>query len=122
MRKSKSDYPENWEQIASEIKNDVGWKCVRCGHPHDPKSGHMLGVHHLDLDPSNCEWWNTPALCQKCHLSIQARVILERGWFLEHSEWFKPYVAGYYASIHGHPTDREWVMENLNKLLEYGRA
>ena len=40
----------------------------------------------------------------------------------EHSEWFKPYVAGYYAHIQGLPTDHEYVMKNLNRLLEFGRA
>ena len=121
MRRSKSEYPENWPEIALKVKEDAGWKCVRCGHPHDFKSGHVLTVHHLDMDPSNCAWWNIPALCQKCHLSIQYRVIMERKWMFDHSEWFKPYVAGYYASQHGHPTDKEWVMKHLEMLLEYGK-
>jgi len=121
MRKSKSEYPENWPEIALKVKEDAGWKCVRCGHPHDFKSGHVLTVHHLDMDPANCEWWNCPALCQKCHLSIQAKVVMENPWMFDHSEWFRPYVAGYYASQHGHPTNKEWVMKNLEMLLEYGK-
>ena len=116
-----SAYPADWPDIATRIKEEAGWRCVRCGHPHDPSSGHVLTVHHLDLDPENCAWWNTPALCQKCHLHIQARVFMERAWMLEHSKWFKPYVAGYYANIHGLPTDRAWVMAHLEELLQYGR-
>lgn len=96
-RKSIGAYPENWTEIANRVKDEAGWKCIRCGHPHDRESGHVLTVHHLDLNPANCRWWNLTALCQRCHLHIQAKVIMERTWFLEHSEWFKPYVAGFYA-------------------------
>jgi len=121
MRKSVSDYPPDWPEIALRVKEAAGRKCVRCGHPHDRKSGHVLTVHHLDLNPANNEWWNTPALCQRCHLRIQAKVFMERQWMFEHSEWFKPYAAGYYAAQNGHPTDREWVEAHLDMLLEYGR-
>jgi len=121
IRKSTSDYPANWKEIADRTKEEAGWKCVRCGHPHDTKTGYVLTVHHLDLNPSNCEWWNIPALCQRCHLHIQAKVVMERPWMFQHSEWFRPYVAGYYAHIMGHPTDRPWVLEHLDMLLEYGK-
>lgn len=121
MRNSISDYPANWSEISKAVKDAAGWKCVRCGHPHDRITGHVLTVHHLDLNPQNCEWWNIPALCQKCHLHIQAKVFMEQPYFLEHSEWFKPYVAGYYANQNGYPTNREWVMGHLEMLLDYGR-
>jgi len=120
MRKSISEYPDNWLEIATQVKKAAGWQCVRCGHPHDINTGHVLTVHHLDLDPANCEWYNTPALCQRCHLHIQAKVVMEQRYMFEHSEWFRPYAAGYYASMNGHPTDREWVMENLGFLLSLG--
>ena len=123
MRRSlyKSTYPENWDEIAKRIKEEAGWKCVRCGHPHDPENGYCLTVHHLDLDPQNNAFWNTPALCQRCHLKIQAKVVMGQVWMFEHTEWFKPYAAGYYASIHGHPTGRAWVEAHLDILLKYGR-
>ncbi len=54
-------------------------------------------THHLDGQKGNCNWWNLAALCQRCHLHIQAKVVMERVWMFDHSEWFKPYVAGYYA-------------------------
>ena len=120
-RKSIGTYPPDWNKIALKVKQDAEWKCIRCRHTHDPQAGYCLTVHHLDLDPSNCEWWNIPALCQRCHLHIQGKVVLEQKYFLEHSEWFKPYVAGYYASINGHPTDRKYVMNNMEMLLDYGR-
>ena len=120
-RKSKSDYPVDWPEIARRVKEEAGWKCVRCGHPNDYESGHILTVHHLDLNPQNNAWWNIPALCQRCHLSIQGRVVMEQPWMFEHSEWFKPYAAGYYANANGHPADRAWVMAHLESLLDYGR-
>jgi hypothetical protein len=121
QRKSKSDYPANWNEIALRVKEEAGWKCVRCGEPHDYPSGHVLTVHHLDLDPQNCEWWNLVALCQRCHLHIQSKVVMQRLYLFDHSNWFKPYVAGYYAKYYGHPTDREYVMANIESLLDYGR-
>jgi len=69
------------------------------------------------MNPDNCEWWNIPALCQRCHLHIQGKVIMERMWIFEHSDWFKPYVAGYYASLRGLPTDKAYVKEHLFELL-----
>lgn len=121
MRKSKSDYPPNWDEIAARVKDEANWKCMRCGHPHDPANGYALTVHHLDLNPANCEWWNLPALCQRCHLVIQAKVWIDQPFMFEHSTWFKPYAAGYYAHIHHLPEDRLFVMTNLEFLLDYGR-
>ncbi|GAG85618.1 unnamed protein product [marine sediment metagenome] len=120
-RKSISSYPDNWPAIAKYVKDTAKWRCVRCDHPHDPSSGHTLTVHHLDLSPANNEWYNLPALCQRCHLTIQSKVVMHQTWMLPHSKWFKPYVAGYYASLNGHPTDRVWVMSNLEFLLGYGK-
>ena len=121
-RKSKSEYPSDWPQIAQRVKDEAGWRCVRCGHRHDPEAGYTLTVHHLDLDPKNCEWWNLVALCQRCHLIIQAKVIMEQPWMFEHSTWFKPYVAGYYAKSNALPTDKPWVMNHLEELLKLGQV
>lgn len=121
-RKSKGQYPPDWPQIAKRVKDEAGWKCIRCGHLHDPQSGYTLTVHHLDIDPANCRWWNLAALCQRCHLTIQAKVVMERTWFLPHSEWFKPYVAGYYAFHYGLPDDRESVMRQVDELIAIGQG
>lgn len=117
-RKSTGEYPSNWPEIAKACKDTAGWRCVRCGHPHEPETGYCLTVHHLDINPANCEWWNLAALCQRCHLTIQGKVVMERPWMFQHSEWFKPYVAGYYAHRRGLPTDREYVMAHLDELLD----
>ena len=121
-RKSTGAYPPDWKEIANSVKDLSDWRCVRCDHPHERITGHVLTVHHLDLNPANCRWWNIPALCQKCHLRIQAKVIMERTWYLPHSDWFKPYVAGYYAHYLGLPDDREWVMEYMDRLIEVGQG
>ena len=91
------EYPPDWPEIADRVRAEAGGKCIRCGHDHDPKAGYALTVHHFDGNKSNCEWWNLMALCQRCHLKIQGRVNPEVSYFLEHDEWFKPYVAGFYA-------------------------
>jgi hypothetical protein len=31
---------------------------------------------------------------------MQGKVKMERRWLHEHSDWFKPYVAGYYAHVY----------------------
>jgi transcription elongation factor Elf1 len=116
----RGEYPPDWNDIARAVKEAAGWRCVRCNHEHNVKSGHVLTVHHLDADKSNCRWWNTVALCQRCHLSIQGRVIMERTWMLPHSEWFKPYVAGYYAFHHGLSDAREFVMQHIDELIDLG--
>ncbi len=115
-RKSRGGpYPPDWSEIAKRVKDDAGWHCVRCGIPH--QKGHVLTVHHLTMEPSQCAWWNLAALCQQCHLQIQNKVVMEQLWMFEHSAWFRPYAAGYYAHQHGQPEDRAYVMAHLDELL-----
>jgi len=116
-RHSTNGYTTDWPEVAQRVKDEAGWKCVRCGHVHERETGHVLTVHHLDINPDNNAWWNTAALCQRCHLHIQSKVVIERLWMLEHSEWFKPYVAGYYAHRLGMDESREYVMAHLEELI-----
>lgn len=79
----------------------------------------VLTVHHLNGVKYDCRWWNLVSLCQRCHLTIQAKVHMARRWNRAHSEWFQPYVAGYYAStILGEELSRAEVMRRLEELLE----
>lgn len=119
-RKSTGVYPPNWKEISTNVKEMASWRCVRCHHIDDVPAGYMLTVHHIDLNKSNCEWWNLAALCQRCHLHIQGKLIIERPYMFEHSEWFKPYVAGYYANQNGLPSNRDYVMAHLSELLVLG--
>ena len=122
--KQQGEYPADWVQIAHEIKKAAGWHCVRCGVEHDPdtRSGHCLTVHHLTGDKSDCRWFNLACLCQRCHLQIQHKVVMERIWLLEHSEWFKPFLGGWAAWYYlGLELTREQVMENLDFYADLQR-
>ena len=111
---TKGDYPENWKEIADAVKESHNWRCERCGHPHEtiidrkpcdelcshPDNGkqRMLTVHHLDMNPANCAWWNLTSLCQVCHLQIQGRVDFYQGYMFEHTAWMAPHVEGFLKS------------------------
>lgn len=58
----------------------------------------ILTVHHLNGAKYDCRWFNLAALCQRCHLSVQGKVFMERPYDREHSDWFKIHAAGWYAS------------------------
>jgi len=135
-------YPDDWPAIAAAVKDAAGWRCVRCGHLHESPALRMLcdkmcdparhgrgqlndgkrrvlTVHHLDGNKSNCLWFNLLALCQVCHLHIQAKVNPDRPWLLvEHSEWFKVYAAGFYGYKYLRQVySRRHVEQNLDDLL-----
>ncbi len=115
------EYPENWEAIAKAVKEAALWHCIRCGHIHSREGWRILTVHHFDLNKSNCAWWNLMALCQRCHLSIQGRVDPNTPYFFEHSDWIKPYVAGFYAKKYLGIAEmpRAEVMYRINELLSF---
>lgn len=114
-------YPDHWPQLAEAVKKAAGGRCIRCGHHHSVRARRVLTVHHLDGDKANDAWWNLLALCQVCHLQVQARVIPERPWMFEHTDWFKPYVAGFYAWQHGLHLSRSEVESTLDQWLLLGQ-
>ena len=89
-----SAYPDDWPSIATRVKDQAGWRCIRCRHDHDPENGYCLTVHHLDGVKGNCAWWNLAALCQRCHMSVQGRVSIDQGYLFEHSLWLHPLLEG----------------------------
>jgi 5-methylcytosine-specific restriction endonuclease McrA len=97
MRHGTGQYTKDWPEISRAVREAAGWKCVRCGRPDDKDAGFMLTVHHLSMNKSENAWHNIPALCQKCHLVVQAKVIMERNWMFDHTPWFRPYAAAYYG-------------------------
>lgn len=116
-------YPAEWPQIARQTKDEAGNRCIRCKHPHDPEAGRTLTVHHLNGDKSDCRWHNLLALCQACHLSIQARVNPDQVWVMaEHTAWFRVYAAGLYASKYlGVELSREECEARIDELLQLER-
>jgi hypothetical protein len=79
----------------------------------------ILTVHHLNGIKHDCRWWNLASLCQRCHLTIQGKVWMERVYDRPHSEWFKPYAAGWYAFRYlGEELTREETMARLDELLD----
>lgn len=85
--KAKNDYPVDWSVIAWNVKEEAGWCCEHCGHAHDKASGHVLTVHHLDMDKGNCDYSNLVALCQRCHLRIQAKYFPLQMWLICRPTW-----------------------------------
>ena len=94
----KGEYPNDWHAVATLVKDDARWCCVRCRHVHDPKVGRTLTVHHFDGNKANLARWNLMALCQACHLSVQARVDPEIPLLFPPTAWAIPYLVGLYAA------------------------
>ena len=90
-------YPDDWEAIASRVKQEANWCCERCGRPcqapgeplpdllkrvqiwrlaqktppadfAEAPRRYLLTVAHLDQRPENCDRSNLQALCTVCHL------------------------------------------------------
>lgn len=120
MRRFTNNYNADGKFKRWEARMRAGNKCIRCGHPNDVNTGHVLTTHHFDGDKSNDAWWNLLALCQRCHLKIQAKVDPEQPYFFEHSNWLKPYVAGFYAKKYeGKMITRQEAFERMDELLAY---
>jgi hypothetical protein len=148
MTRFVNQYPPDWPLLKQLAKNAAGNRCVRCHHPftvggtplacdvlcdhsrgrardgvHDfDTPGLNFGVHHLDGDKGNSRWWNLLPLDNSCHLTIQAKVVPEQGYMHEHSAWFLPFVAGFYAWKYGGlETTRAEVEADLERFLAFGQ-
>jgi hypothetical protein len=143
----KDGYPVAWHTLKHVVRALAGNRCVRCKHPYengkhgkgewtpcDEQCTHsgplsevygttfaawrILTVHHLDGNKRNCRWWNLTPLCQRCHLEIQGRVKVDQVYPWEHSAWFKPYAAGFYAWHYlQQDLTREEVVARQSELL-----
>lgn len=71
-------YPPDWKDISLRIRERAGGKCEFCGAENyqlHPVTGSrvVLTVAHLDHVESNCSDDNLRALCQRCHLTYDAK-------------------------------------------------
>lgn len=78
-------YPKDWPEISRRIRDRAGDRCEGSpgfypdcdavnGRPH-PVTGSkvVLTVAHLDHQPENCADSNLRAMCQRCHLTYDAK-------------------------------------------------
>lgn len=78
MPMEKDRYPKDWKQIATQVKEEAGWKCEECGkqcrRPGEPFDTHRrtLTVAHLNHTPEDCRRENLRALCAPCRLRYDA--------------------------------------------------
>ncbi|PZD70801.1 hypothetical protein C1752_08943 [Acaryochloris thomasi RCC1774] len=90
-------YPDNWEEIATSIKEEAGWVCENCGkvcrrtgeslqdyikrsqYPAVEvllhRQRYTLDGAHLDQNPDNSDRSNLRALCRVCHLNYDRKWI-----------------------------------------------
>lgn len=127
MSRFTGEYVADRKAVHNAVRAEAGNRCVRCGHPEGDGLGvrtfgrwahrfmpctehcthvgerklRILTVHHLDGHKANNAWWNLLALCQVCHLQIQAKVIPEQPYLWQHTPWFVPYACGFYAHYYG---------------------
>lgn len=62
---SKADYPLDWAEVSTAMKNLRGWRCGHCGYQ-KLYSG-LIQVHHVDGDKLDSHPANLEVLCAKCH-------------------------------------------------------
>lgn len=131
------------------VRELAGDRCQRCCHPYtkgmgewspcDEQCTHAAGalvrsmgftteaqwriltVHHLNGVKADLRWWNLVALCQRCHLQVQRRVVMDRPWPWPHSPWFQLHAAAWYSlKYEGRELDRDEALEHLDNLLKMG--
>ena len=79
MPMKRERYPANWERIALEKKESVGWRCEKCWKQcrkpgeHFDTHKNTLTVAHLNHTPEDVRPENLMAMCAPCHLKYDAR-------------------------------------------------
>lgn len=71
-------YPDEWERIATEVKETADWRCdmcdVQCYRPGERVETRrlVLTVAHLNHTPADCRTENLMAMCAPCHCRYDA--------------------------------------------------
>jgi len=77
MPMDRKRYHPEWEEISAAVVRRAGNRCELCpaenGKLHwKTKAFVVLTVHHIDGNPENNRRLNLIALCQRCHLRLEA--------------------------------------------------
>lgn len=99
-------------------------RCARDGLPNGTVQAawRILTVHHLNQRKHDLRWFNLAALCQRDHLVIQRKVRMDNPWPYDHTSWFQPHAAAFYAYKYlGEELTREETMARLDELLALGK-
>lgn len=74
---NKGRYPKNWKEIRQRVLERANHRCEFCGIENyairENGSKVVLTIAHLDNVPEHCDMDNLRALCQKCHLTYDAK-------------------------------------------------
>lgn len=109
-----------WQRLNPEL--NAGVMAAKWAFPVEAR-WRILTVHHLTGEKADCRWWNLVAVCQRDHLYLQGRVQMDQIWPWEHSEWFRPYAAGFYAWKYlGEDINRNEADERMEELLGLERV
>ena len=107
------------EAVAGDPKRNAG-ALSRNGGLH--AAWRILTVHHLNGVKHDLRWGNLVSLCQRCHLHIQGKVVMEQPFMGEHTSWFRPHAAWWYAhKYEGRSITRAEALERMDELLAYER-
>jgi hypothetical protein len=61
-------YTEDFDEISKKIRNDIGWRCQKCGiNLSKPRDRKWLHVHHINGRKSDNSKDNLEAICIGCH-------------------------------------------------------
>lgn len=93
-RKTRKDYPENWEEISLSIKERDNWMCQDCLLPFGAGNTKLtvnhkflvLTVHHKDRDTMNSDPANLETLCSACHLRKEGPLIRREKFEKKHKD------------------------------------
>ena len=62
------NYPENWNEISKQKREENDWKCSCCN-VSCKESKNLLHTHHIDGNPGHIDGKNLKVICKLCHKS-----------------------------------------------------
>lgn len=102
---NRARYPTDWREIVERVRERSGDRCegspaypdcrARNREPH-PVTGSMvvLTTAHLDHTPENCAMENLRHMCQRCHLTYDAKHHAESAYMTRRCERTTDWITG----------------------------